>query len=61
MLKIAIPLGFIDIINTSWQQLETLGWNVRSLSKKYQEWQMVHFFDVLVLLTSISSETSILS
>ena len=63
MFKIAISLRFIDIINKSWHLLETFGWNLKPLFKKYQ-WsngQISNYFDAFVLLTSIPSETSILS
>ena len=36
MLKIGISLGFIDIINKSWNPLQAFGWNVKPLFKKYQ-------------------------
>ena len=41
--------------------LQTFGWNLQSLFKKYQYWQTSHSFNTLILLTSIPSETSVLS
>ena len=58
MFRIAISLSFIDIINKSWHLLQTFGSNSKTLFKKYQ--QTSHSFEVLVLLTSIPSESSIL-
>ena len=54
-------LRFIDIINKSWHLLHTYGWNLNLLDEKYQWRQISHSFDGLLLLTSISSETLILS
>ena len=34
ILKITILLMSINIINTSWQSLQAVGWNVNSSSKK---------------------------
>ena len=59
--KIAISLRFIDIINKSWHLLHTYDWNSNPLFKKCQKRLISHSFDSLVLLTSIPSETSILS
>ena len=61
MFIIGISLRFIDIINESWHQLQTSDWSLNPLSKKYQQWQITHYFDALVLLISIASETSVLS
>ena len=61
MFQIAISLRFIYIINKSWHLLQTFGWNVKPLFKKYQQWQLSNSFDLLVLLISIHSEPSILS
>ena len=61
MFKIAISLRLIDIINKSWHLLQTFGWNVKPLFKKYQQWEISHSFDAFVLLTSVASEMSVLS
>ena len=34
------------------------GWNLKSLFKKYQKWQILRSFDSLVLLTSFASDKS---
>ena len=36
MLKITILLRFVDIINKTWQPLQTYVQNLKPLSKKYQ-------------------------
>ena len=36
MFEIAISLRFIEIIDKSWDPLQTFGGNVKRLSKKYQ-------------------------
>ena len=60
MFIIVISLRFIDIISKSWHLLQTFGWNLKPLSKKYKKWQILHVFNSLVLLTLILSETSII-
>ena len=59
MFKIARSLRLIDIISKSWYLNH--GCNLRLQFKKYEYWQISHCFDQLVLLTSIPSETLILS
>ena len=58
MFKIAISLRFIEIINKSWHLLETFGWNLKPLFKKYND-QMDKYQTILMHL--FYSETSILS
>ena len=41
--------------------MHVYGWNLNPLSKKYQQWEILHSFDSPVLLTSIPKETSVLS
>ena len=48
---IAISLRFIGIIETSWQTLQTSGWNVNTLSRKNHQWQILHLFYSFILLT----------
>ena len=48
---IAISLRFIGIIETSWQTLQTSGWNVNTLSRKNHQWQILHLFYWFILLT----------
>ena len=36
MFKVAIWLRFIDIINESWNLLQTFGWDLKLKLKKYQ-------------------------
>ena len=59
MFNIAIWLRFIDVINISWYSLQLFGSNWNPLSSKYQYWQILHFLDALILLTSFSSESLI--
>ena len=61
MFEIAKWLKLTDIINTSWHPLQTYGWNLNHLSERYQYQPTLYTFEALVMLTSLSSETSILS
>ena len=60
MFKIAISLRFFDIISKSRDLLQAFDRNLKLKFKKYQQCQISHSFDALVLLTPIHSETSIL-
>ena len=61
MFETAILLTFIDITDNSHHPLQTFGLHLKSSSEKYRYRQISHSFDSLVLLTSVLSETSILS
>ena len=61
MIKVAISLSFIDAINKSWHPFQTFGSNLNPLFKKCKWWQVSHSFDLLFLVTSIPSETAVIS